>query len=69
MAVKVVGAREAAAMAVATVEVARVEETVVAEKGEARVVVAVREAVTMVAVAHWAETLGPRPSAQIHRCQ
>ena len=40
-----------------------------AKAAEARVVVAAREAVAMVAVAHWVETLAPRPSALIHRCQ
>ena len=40
-----------------------------AKAAEARVVVAVREAVAMVAVAHRVETLAPRQSAQIHRCQ
>ena len=40
-----------------------------AKAAEARVVVAAREAVARVAVALWVETLGPRLSAQIHRCQ
>ena len=35
----------------------------------ARVVVAAREAVERVAVAHWEETLAPRQSAQRHRRQ
>ena len=40
-----------------------------AKAAEARVVVAAREAVAMAAVALWVETLAPRLSAQIHRCQ